>query len=189
MRLHAPTPAAWTTVVLADFDTFLLDHASCERKASASALSFMTHYRDRSTLVEAMIELAREELEHFAQVYFHIAARGLVLAADTKDTYIGQMAKLTRSASATYLLDRLLIAGVIEARGCERFGLVANALPAGILKDFYLDITRSEARHHGLFVRLARAYYEEAEVALRLEEILASEASIMLALPLRPVVH
>ena len=35
-----------------------------------------------------------------------------------------------------YLLDRLLIGSLVEARGCERFGLIAQALPDGPLKHF-----------------------------------------------------
>ena len=39
MLLRSRTPAAWAAAVLADFDAFLLDHAACERKASATAMS------------------------------------------------------------------------------------------------------------------------------------------------------
>ncbi len=65
MKLRVSTSPDWIDAVLKDFDAFLLDHASCERKASATALAFTTHYPDRPELVAAMIELAREELEHF----------------------------------------------------------------------------------------------------------------------------
>jgi len=83
----------------------------------------------------------------------------------------------------------LLIAGVVEARGCERFGLVTEALEPGSMKDFYREITRSEARHHGLFVGLARHYFDETEIAARVDELLAAEAEIVQKLPLHPTVH
>ena len=51
MRLGTATSAGWTAAVLADLGSFLKDHASCERKASASAMSFVAHYPDRSELV------------------------------------------------------------------------------------------------------------------------------------------
>jgi tRNA-(ms[2]io[6]A)-hydroxylase len=88
-----------------------------------------------------------------------------------------------------YFLDRLLVLGIVEARGCERFGLVADALEPGPLKDFYTDIARSEARHHGLFVRLAREYFPTDRVRDRLDELLEAEAKIVDQLPLRPAVH
>ena len=87
------------------------------------------------------------------------------------------------------LLDRLLVAGVVEARGCERFGLVANGLPQGPLREFYTDITRSEARHHGLFHRLARCYFDAETVATRLAALVTKEAEIITSLPHRPALH
>jgi tRNA-(ms[2]io[6]A)-hydroxylase len=189
MRLKIPTSSAWTEAVLGDFDSFLRDHASCERKASGSAMNLASHYPDRPELVAAMIELAREELEHFAQVYRHMAARGVILGPDRKDPYVARLSREYRKGSGEYFLDRLLVASVLETRGCERFGLVAAALPAGPLKDFYRDIARSEVRHLGLYLDLARLYFEPPSVEARLEELLDAEARIVADLPLRPALH
>lgn len=188
-RLKTATSPDWVKKVLSDFDAFLLDHAACERKASATALTFVSHYPDRKELVSAMIDLAREELEHFHQVYRRITERDLVLAADTKDPYVNRLAKEFRKGSEAYFLDRLLVAGIVEARGCERFGLLAEALSPGPMKDFYRDLTSSEARHRGLFLRLARVYFDAASVERRLDELLDVEAAVVRELPLRPAVH
>ena len=184
-----PTSPAWTRAVLRDFDSFLQDHANCERKASGSAMNLASHYPDRPELVSAMIDLAREELEHFARVYEHMAARGILLAPDRKDPYVKRLSAEFRKGSAEYFLDRLLAAGILEARGCERFGLVAAALPAGPLKDLYRDIARSEVRHQGLYLDLARRYFEEPVIASRLDELLDAEARIVTDLPPRPALH
>ncbi len=189
LELRADTPSAWLEVVLADFDAFLVDHAACERKASATGMSFVVRYPDRTALLEPLIAFAREELEHFHRVYQLIEARGLRLADDEKDSYVRAMRGLARTGTEKHLLDRLLIAGVIEARGCERFRMVAEGLADEALRSFYWDITRSEARHHGLFVQLARAYFDEGEIRARVDELLDREAAIMRALPLRAAVH
>jgi len=189
MRLKIPTSPDWAKTVLQDFDSFLQDHANCERKASGSAMNMVSHYPDRKDLVPVMIDLAREELEHFQQVYHHLAARGLTLGADRKDPYIRRFSQEYRKGSDAYFLDRLLVAGILEARGCERFGLIASALPPGPLKDFYRDITRSEARHQGLFVRLALLYFDPGPVEARLEELLEAEARIVADLPPRAALH
>jgi tRNA-(ms[2]io[6]A)-hydroxylase len=189
LELRAPTDPAWLEPVMADFDAFLLDHASCERKAAASGLWFVARYPDRRELLDPLIAFAREELEHFHQVYRIIAERGLTLAPDKKDSYIRQLFALARMDSNEHLLDKLLLSGVVEARGCERFGMVATALEEGELKDFYVDITRSEARHHSLFVRLARCYFDEATVRTRLGDLLDAEALIVAKLPFRAAVH
>lgn len=189
LPLVTPTPTAWVELVLANFDEFLLDHAACERKASATGMSFVVRYPDRTRLLEPMIAFAREELEHFHQVYRLIEARGLTLRADNKDPYVEPMIRWVRGGRDERLLDRLVMGGVVEARGCERFGLVAEGLPAGELKDFYAELTRSEARHVGLFHRLARSYFSAEQVDARVAELLALEAEIIAGLPLRPALH
>jgi len=189
MQLKAPTSPLWVEAVLKDFDSFLLDHAACERKASATAMTLLLHYPDRRELVSAMILLAQEELSHFAQVYERIAERGLVLSGDAKDLYVNRLAREFRQGSEPYFLDRLLVSGIVEARGCERFALVAEALPAGALKNFYEDLTAAEARHRGLFLRLARVYFDDATIAARLDKLLDVEAAVIAELPLRAAVH
>lgn len=188
-QLRYPTPPQWTQVVLADFDRFLLDHASCEKKASAMAMTLISHYPDRPELVTAMTELAVEELVHFKEVVKHIMARNLTLAADEKDPYVTQLLKTQRKGSDQYFLDRLLIASIVEARGHERFGLVAEALQPGPLKQFYKAITTSEGRHLDLFEDLAKTYFTNDLVAPRLDQLLNIEADIVAQLPFRPALH
>jgi tRNA 2-(methylsulfanyl)-N6-isopentenyladenosine37 hydroxylase len=189
LELRNATPSAWVEVVLADFDAFLIDHAACERKASATGMWFVVRYPDRPLLLDPLIAFAREELEHFHRVYRLIEARGLRLGADAKDEYVGRLLRLARNGGEEHLCDRLLLAGIVEARGCERFGLVADALPPGELKDLYVDLTRAEARHHGLFVQLARGLFDDAVVRARIGALLDAEAEIMAALPFRAAVH
>jgi tRNA-(ms[2]io[6]A)-hydroxylase len=189
LELRTSTAREWLHAVLADFDAFLVDHAACERKASATGMWFVVRYPDRQALLDPLIEFAREELEHFQRVYRVIAARGLRLGADRKDEYVVRLLKLARNGGETHLCDRLLLAGIVEARGCERFGLVAEALPMGELKDLYVDLARAEARHHGLFTTLARRMFEEGAVRARAAELLDAEAAIVKSLPIRAAVH
>ena len=81
LRLRCSTSEAWIEAVIADLDTFLQDHAANERKVSASAMTLAVHYPHRRPLVDAMVRLAREELEHFARVYDLLIARGRSRAA------------------------------------------------------------------------------------------------------------
>ena len=189
IALGSTSSAAWLNAVLDDFDAFLLDHAAAERKASAVALSLITHYPDRKELVDAMMDLAREELEHFYQVYRRIAARGLHLGPDTKDPYLRALRAEVRGGREAYFLDRLLVGGIVEARGCERFRAIALAVTDASLQRFYHEIAESEARHHGLFLDLAKTYFPKDEVAERLETLLAAESRILQALPIRPGLH
>lgn len=189
LNLRVPTPPGWLDAVLADFDAFLLDHAACERKAAATGMSFVVRYPDRLPLLEPMIEFAREELEHFHRVYRVIAQRGLVLLPDTRDEYVNRLRAKVRSGGDAMLLDRLLVAGIVEARGCERLRLVAGASLPPDLAVLYEDLGRAEARHHALFLRLARELFDESAVDARADEFLDFEAGLILELPLRAAVH
>jgi tRNA-(ms[2]io[6]A)-hydroxylase len=189
IALQAASSPAWLSAVLADFDAFLLDHAAAERKASAVALSLITHYPDRRELVAAMMDLAREELEHFYQVYRRVEERGLILGPDGKDPYVGAMRAEIRGGRDEYFLDRLLVSGIVEARGCERFGMIAQALTDPSLRSFYCEIAASEARHDTLFVELARTYFSRVSVVARLDALVDAEVKIIEGLAIRPALH
>ena len=187
--LRFATPLEWQTTVLDNFDDFLLDHAAAEKKAAGMALSMISHYPDRLELVEAMADLAVEEMSHYREVIRWIHRRGLQLAADTKDPYILAIRGEIRKGRDAYFLDRLITSGIIEARGCERFSLVEQGLPEGALKRFYNAIVRSEQRHYEELINLANLYFDKAEVAERADELLDIEAKIVEALPIRPALH
>lgn len=174
---------------MADFDSFLLDHATAEKKASGMAISMLSHYPDRIELVTAMADLAIEELTHYREVLKWIHQRGLTIGADHKDPYVVTFRASIRQGKEVYLLDRLLTASIIEARGAERFALVAAALGPGFLKKFYQSLARSEERHYELFLALAHKYVERDTVEQRWHELLDIEAAIVPTLPIRAALH
>jgi len=187
--LHCQSPAAWLDCVLGNFDQFLLDHAAAEKKAAGMALSMLSHYPDRTRLVTAMSELAVEELVHFREVVKLIQDRQLQLRADEKDPYVNEIRSWIRQGTDTYLLDRLLTGAVIEARGAERFSLIAEALSHGRLRSFYKSLAHSEVRHFELFLDLAREYYGTKMIEVRWQELLSAEARCLQNLPIRAALH
>lgn len=187
--LRYATSPEWVQTVLADFNEFLLDHAAAEKKASGMAISMLSHYPDKVELVSTMADLAVEELSHYREVVKWIHARGLITAADTKDPYVIEFRKSIRQGQDIYLMDRLLTASIIEARGAERFGLVAEALEEPGIKQFYTAIARSEERHYETFLNLAYLYLPQVEVDERWQELLAIEADIVRSMPLRAALH
>ncbi|HTM46187.1 MAG TPA: tRNA isopentenyl-2-thiomethyl-A-37 hydroxylase MiaE, partial [Polyangiaceae bacterium] len=133
---------------------------------------------------------AREELEHFHTMFRIIHARGLRLPDDSKDAYVNGLMQWTRrDDSSALFLDRLLIPGIVEARGCERLQLVTQSLIDPALRAAYLEVTRAEARHHALFFRLARVYFSADAVQSRADFLLDKEAELITQLPERPAVH
>jgi len=189
IKLKYKTPAEWAAPIVAQMDVFLPDHAAAEKKASSMAMTMIAHYPDRPELVMEMADLALEELSHFRAVIKLMQQRDLQLLPDQKDGYVNALRKCCRQGDIVYLMDRLLIAGIIEARGAERFGLLAEALPEGELKRFYDSITRSELTHQALFYDLAIKYADPEKVGVRLEALLEKEAAIVSALPFRLALH
>ena len=188
-ELKYKTPAVWTEGIVDAMDVFLPDHASAEKKASSMAMTMVAHYPDKPELVSAMIDLALEELSHFKAVVKLMHERGLTLLPEEKDPYVNALRRNCRQGDSVYLMDRLLIAAIVEARGAERFGLIAEALPEGELKRFYDLITRSELGHQELFLQLAEKYADSTKVQKRLDELLDAEATIVSKLPIRLALH
>jgi tRNA-(ms[2]io[6]A)-hydroxylase len=128
VELVASSRPEWVQTVMADFPAFLRDHADCERKASAMAMSFVAKYPDRMEIIPELIETAIEELGHFQQVQAHMQKRGIRLAREmTQDPYIKALINLCCSDPLNRFRDRLLLASIIECRGAERFRLVCEA--------------------------------------------------------------
>ena len=181
---------AWIDTVIADFDTFLMDHANCERKASAMAMSFVAKYPNRKEILGELIEIGIEELEHFKQVYQIMESRGIMLPHEIgQDLYINQLIEVCRSGREERFMDRLLLASLVETRGAERFKLVYENINKSDLKSFYHKLWASEARHGEVFVRMCLNFFDETSVYKRLGEMIEFEAEILESLPIKAALH
>lgn len=189
MDILVATPHEWVQGILDDFDTFLADHANCERKASALAMSLVVKYPERSEIIPPLIAVAREELEHFDQVYAVMRERGVALVKDEPDPYVNALVAHMRHGRQLRLLDRLLVSSVIETRGAERFRIVAEALEDPALKAFYTTLWKAETKHGHQFVDMALRCHDADEVYPRLTDLLQAEADIVGTLPWRASLH
>ena len=190
LDIGAPSPPGWIDAVLKDFPSFLQDHADCERKASATAMSLVAKYPNRLEIIPELIETALEELVHFQQVYSIMQSKGIQLAHSIhEDLYIKGLMKAQHDGLEERFLDRLLIASVVETRGAERFKLVADHMDDEELNKFYKMLWISEAKHGHIYVKMALHYFPEKKVYDRLQLWVEKEASIILEIPLRAALH
>tara|TARA_Y100001934_G_scaffold80410_1_gene99813 strand:- start:450 stop:1037 length:588 start_codon:yes stop_codon:yes gene_type:complete len=191
LDLTVATSPAWVDAVMADVPAFLQDHADCERKASAMAMSLVAKYPDRLEIIPELIATGVEELEHFQQVYEIMRERGIPLAKEIEaDPYIKALMALIHSDSQRRFLDRLLLASIIECRGAERFRLVSEAMTDDEqLRVFYHDLWVSEAKHGHIFVKMALEYFEKDQVYDRLGYLNDEEGKIVAGLDFRPALH
>lgn len=190
LELRYDSSPDWLNLVLTDFDTFLVDHANCERKAAAMAMGLIAKYPNRKEIIPELIETAIEELEHFRDVYALMEKRGIDLPeAMEKDTYITDLVDACRNGRDERFMDRMLLASVIECRGAERFKLIYEALEDKDLKQFYHMLWASEAKHGNIFVKLLFNYFDEKDIYTRLHELVDIEAEVMRNLPLKAALH
>ncbi|HWE23833.1 MAG TPA: tRNA isopentenyl-2-thiomethyl-A-37 hydroxylase MiaE [Myxococcales bacterium] len=188
MELLTETPAAWVRLALERFDEVLVDHAHCEKKAAAHALSLLAAFPDVPGLPRAMARLAREEAGHLAQVLRLLEQRGLGLGKDPGDPYAQALQERVRHPRAERLLDRLLVSALIELRSRERLALLGEHLRDAELRDFYRRLAEAEAGHGELFWKLALRIARD-EAPRRWAELAAEEARIVRTLPVRAAIH
>lgn len=190
LDIGCPSPSAWIEAVMADFPAFLQDHADCERKASATAMSFVAKYPNRIEIIPELIDIGIEELEHFQQVYDIMREKGIQLShVIHEDLYIKGLMKRCHSGIEERFLDRLLIASVVETRGAERFKIVSDAQTDQQLLQFYKTLWISEAKHGHVYVKMALNYFDEAKVYDRLQWWVDQEAEIIQSIPIRSALH
>lgn len=190
LDLAVDSKQEWIDAVMADFPSFLQDHADCERKASAMAMSFVAKYPDRKEILPELIATGIEELEHFQQVYELMESRGIPLTHSIgEDPYVKKLIKKCHSGRNERFLDRLLIASVVETRGAERFRLVSEAQDDAEMHRFYKILWASEAKHGHLFVKMALNYFTEKETYERLAWWVDQEAEVLNSLEIRAALH
>ena len=187
--LLVATDPDWVNVVLDNFDEFLCDHANCERKASALAMSLVVKHPDKAEIIPTLISLAQEELEHFRQVYELMQCRSLSLIKDTQDPYVNQLVSAMRHGKDERFLDRMLVSSIVECRGAERFRIISEALTDVTLKDVYDTFWKCEAKHGHQFVDMVLNYFDEDTVYSRLDELVHHEAKVIETLIWRPSLH
>jgi tRNA-(ms[2]io[6]A)-hydroxylase len=197
--LTVPSDPAWAAAALADLDGVLADHAHCEMKAASNALSLAARHPEIPSIVLALTELAQEEILHFQEVYAWLGRRGVSLGPPPKDPYAGALRRALLNLGPTTLsplVDRLLVAALIEARSCERFKMLVDALgrPLGEaaastpgeeslaeLSAFYARLFAAEARHYRTFVDLAEraAGGDRVAVLARLDVLAGVEGALV----------
>jgi tRNA-(ms[2]io[6]A)-hydroxylase len=187
--LKAPTDPRWIALALEHLDQVLVDHAWCEQKAAATAMSLIVKVPENRNLVVSMTHLAYEELQHFERIHQVLERRGVPLGRMDSDPYVKELLKAGRPSGEGHLIDRLLILSLVEARSCERFVLLAEHVRDPELSALYHELSLSEAGHYRLFVNLACQISPREEVLARLDALAEEEVKILARLPITPRMH
>lgn len=180
-RLQLPTDPRWVDLAQQQVEEILTDHAYCEQKAASTAISLIIQFPEYPEMVQQMAELAREEMEHFIRVHQFILKRGYTFGKERKDEYVNEIRLFIRKGGKRTdpLIDRLLVAALIEARSCERFKLLSEQMQDPELAAFYRELMESEAGHYTLFITLARNITTREEADTRWNSLLEYEGNIL----------
>jgi len=190
-RLKLPTDPRWVNIVEKNIEEILTDHAYCEQKAATNAITIVVKFPEKTELVNAMLELAQEELGHFKQVHDKLVERGFVLGRERKDEYVNLLYEFQRKGLSReiHLIDRLLFGAMIEARSCERFKVLSENINDKDLQQFYKMLMISEANHYTMFISYARKYAENENVEERWQQWLDYEGEIIKGFGLKETIH
>ncbi len=191
LHLKLETDPRWVTIAESNLEEILTDHAWCEQKAATNAITIITLNSDKEDLVTALLELAKEELEHFQMVHDIIKARGYTLGRERKDHYVNQLYKFMNKGGSREqsMVDRLLFSAMIEARSCERFKLLSERIKDKELSKFYYDLMVSEAGHYTTFITFARKYGQDVDVDKRWQELIEFEGELIKSYGTEGTIH
>ena len=181
LGLKLATDPRWVNIVEKNIEEILTDHAWCEQKVVSNSISLVISYPEYTEMVDEMLTIAKEELEHFDLVHQKIKQRGLVLGKERRDEYVNDLYQFMRKGykREIALVDRLLFSALIEARSCERFKILSEQISDEDLKAFYRELMVSEATHYTTFLSFARKYAGKEDVDKRWQEWLDYEANVI----------
>ncbi len=181
LGLKLATDPRWVNIVEKNIEEILTDHAWCEQKAVSNSISLVISYPEYTEMVDEMLAIAKEELEHFDLVHQKIKQRGLILGKERRDEYVNDLYQFMRKGykREIALVDRLLFSALIEARSCERFKILSEQISDEDLKQFYRELMISEATHYTTFLSFARKYAGKQDVDKRWQEWLDYEADVI----------
>ena len=187
--LKCDTKPEWIEAVKKDLSITMIDHAHAEKKAAATGLALINRYPEKTDLAFEMSNLIEEEIGHFRTVLKILEKRKIPLSKDKGYDYVKALFSKINMNEPDRFLDHLLIAGIIEARSCERLQILEQNISDIKLKKLYHDLFPTEAGHYMMFVKLAKNYFDDDLVEKRLDELAEFECSIVKSLPNIPTMH
>ena len=188
-HLSAISSDKWIKMAIENPIEILIDHAHCEKKAAGVAIQLMFRYPTEPNLSEVLSPIAREELEHFEKMLSFLKERGISLKTLKPPPYGAELAKNIRKEEPLRMLDSFLIAGIIEARSHERLSILALNSKESATRDLYQSLVESEARHFGVYWKLAQSKFDKEETFKRLDQLVKKEEEILSSTFSMPRIH
>jgi tRNA-(ms[2]io[6]A)-hydroxylase len=161
-----------------------------EKKAALNALELLHRCpdgADRDEWTLALASIAKDETAHLHTVARLLKRKGGALSRGHKNPYaVGLHQHVRMGKGPDEVMDRLLVSALIEARSCERFGVLARAAQDRELSALYRSLWSSEKGHFTAFLGLAAL---AGPTERRWREFLKIEADVLSAQAPGPRMH
>lgn len=176
--LQSSTPEAWLKKASCSLGALLSDHAECEKKAASTAMSLMRYFTGENRILLDLARLAREEMRHFDRVLHWLESLNKPYIPGPRPRYARSLHQHIRQGQVEGIVDKLIIAAIIEARSCERFSKLVPYLPKD-LGSFYQKLYHAEKRHAEIYLTFAEHFQPEAAISARLQTLLGFEKELL----------
>ena len=180
INLIEPTPEIWTNRAVKSIPELLSDHACCEKKAAQMALSLMSSFHRYPSVIEKLSKIAREELVHYEQVLKLHTRLGIRFNPKPAGRYAKALWSGIDQSNQYRLVDKLMIAAIIEARSCERFACLVPVL-SDPLSSYYSRLYEAEKRHALIYLEFAKMISSADVIQKRLDYFLEIESECIMA--------
>lgn len=184
---------SWARFVLLHPIELLNDHAYLERKAVGNALELLNRWPEPDCphiWVPTLTAIAQDEANHLDQVVHCLQKRGGRLQRTHRNPYANQLRSYVRKGDGVReLVDRLIVAALIELRSCDRFHALARNSEDPQLSKLYHRLWACEKGHYQKFLELARFAVSSVELHQRWTEMQKIEGRIIKQQPQGPSLH
>ncbi len=181
LNLAEPTRTDWFDDIEEHLDLILIDHAHLEKRAASTALNMLFSYTGQAGVPRGLGGVVQEEMDHFTRMLDILEERDIELRQLEPAPYAKELVSAIRREEPDKFLDKLLVAGLIEARSCERFSILGERVDDAALSEFYEELFEAEADHYTLYTGIARNNYPDDEVSQRLDELAQLEVEALRA--------
>ena len=145
-----------------------------KKKAAQMALSLSNSFHRYPKVLTKLSKISREELVHYEQVLKMHQTLGIEYRPKPAGRYAKTLWKAIDQTNQYRLLDKLMIAAIIEARSCERFACLVPVLSPP-LSDYYDRLYQAEKRHALIYLEFASLVSDDETIKRRLNYFLQIE--------------
>jgi len=175
-----PSHPGWLELNFANLDEFLTEAADCERKASALAMQFTSKYPKYKELMIGLVGIAIGNLQNFQTLLEHFDKKGIEMLREIqKNLYTINLIYKCRHKHRERLLDKFIVAALLELRAAERYDQLISKLETKKMQVLLSRISARKKSHSEQYLQLAAKYFKPEEIKKRVKYFIQVEHNVM----------